>query len=372
MGNDTVNLDYAKMLRGRAIAAKARGNNSVAINYWQRYSNLKDTLNHQLLEGKAHEYAARYRLQEERLNTEREEAAKKRMGIIATLLGIILIGAAIFVYFLEMQLHSIREKNAKGKVIAEFNVTVVTEGRFRRDYSGQWLAVTAPLKYIPSGVTDLCIVADQDAIDVDAVEFKNRIEYYSNATGASSQPDNDGFVRRWNVLEPIPLDINTNILFTDSYLAQTLGDPKVQALIKTVPNDRQQVKYDSKTTLTWHKIESNFYNVKLFRFAEQYGKKIYGVIFPVTTVIECDDDMQGVRLMAGSNSASKWYLNGEEILTMSGDRRMVRDDCASKSITLRKGTNVLSGLIINGPGMSDFCVRFIDKNGNTVKNFKVK
>ena len=267
---------------------------------------------------------------------------------------------------------SIREKNAKGKVIAEFNVTVVTEGRFRRDYSGQWLAVTAPLKYIPSGVTDLCIVADQDAIDVDAVEFKNRIEYYSNATGASSQPDNDGFVRRWNVLEPIPLDINTNILFTDSYLAQTLGDPKVQALIKNVPNDRQQVKYDSKTTLTWHKIESNFYNVKLFRFAEQYGTKIYGVIFPVTTVIECDDDMQGVRLMAGSNSASKWYLNGEEILTMSGDRRMVRDDCASKSITLRKGTNVLSGLIINGPGMSDFCVRFIDKNGNTVKNFKVK
>ena len=112
MGNDTVNLDYAKMLRGRAIAAKARGNNSVAIDYWQRYSNLKDTLNHQLLEGKAHEYAARYQLQEERLNTEREEAAKKRMGIIATLLGIILIGAAIFVYFLEMQLHSIREKNA--------------------------------------------------------------------------------------------------------------------------------------------------------------------------------------------------------------------------------------------------------------------
>ena len=112
MGNDTVNLDYAKMLRGRATAAKALGNTIAAIDYWQRYSDLKDTLNHHLLEGKAHEYAARYRLQEERLNTEREEAAKKRMGIIATLLGIMLIGAAIFVYFLEMQLRSIREKNA--------------------------------------------------------------------------------------------------------------------------------------------------------------------------------------------------------------------------------------------------------------------
>jgi AraC-like DNA-binding protein len=112
MGNDTVNLDYAKILRGRAIAAKAKGNNTAAIDYWQRYFDLKDTLNHQLLEGKAHEYAARYQLQEERLNTEREEAAKKRMGIIATLLGIMLIGAAVFVYFLELQLRSIREKNA--------------------------------------------------------------------------------------------------------------------------------------------------------------------------------------------------------------------------------------------------------------------
>jgi transcriptional regulator GlxA family with amidase domain len=64
------------------------------------------------LEGKAHEYAARYQLQEERLNTELEEAAKKRMGIIATLLGIMLIAAAIFVNFLKMQLRSIREKNA--------------------------------------------------------------------------------------------------------------------------------------------------------------------------------------------------------------------------------------------------------------------
>ena len=266
---------------------------------------------------------------------------------------------------------TIHEKSPKGKVIADFTVTVVTEGRFRRDYSGHWLAVTSTLKYIPNGVTDICVVADADGFDIDNVEFKNRLDYYDNATGESSMPDADGFIHRWNVLEPIGLDINTNILFTDSYLATTMGDPKVQALIKNVPAANQKVKYDNQT-LSWHKIESNYYNVKLFRFAEQYGKKIYGVLFPVTTVIECDEDMPNVRLMAGSNSASKWYLNGEEILTMSGDRRMVKDDCASKAVTLKKGTNVLSGLIINGPGMSDFCTRFIDQNGKTVKNFKVK
>ena len=35
---------------------------------------------------------------------------------------------------------------------------------------------------------------------------------------------------------------------------------------------------------------------------------------------------------------------------------------------LKKGRNILRGGIINGPGMSDFCVRFIDEAGNPVKN----
>lgn len=39
---------------------------------------------------------------------------------------------------------------------------------------------------------------------------------------------------------------------------------------------------------------------------------------------------------------------------MSGDRRMVKDDCLSKRLTLKKGKNIIRGAIINGPGMSDF------------------
>lgn len=58
-------------------------------------------------------------------------------------------------------------------------------------------------------------------------------------------------------------------------------------------------------------------------------------------------------------------------MILSGDRRMVQDDCVSKRITLKKGRNVLRGAIINGPGMSDFCVRFIDEKGNPVKGYKV-
>ena len=33
-----------------------------------------------------------------------------------------------------------------------------------------------------------------------------------------------------------------------------------------------------------------------------------------------------------------------------------------------KGRNVIRGAVINGPGLSDFCVRFIDENGEPIKD----
>ncbi|HRN17049.1 MAG TPA: acetylxylan esterase, partial [Xylanibacter oryzae] len=56
---------------------------------------------------------------------------------------------------------------------------------------------------------------------------------------------------------------------------------------------------------------------------------------------------------------------------MRGDRRMVKDDGMSPRITLHKGRNIVRGAVINGPGMSDFCVRFIDEQGMPVKNFTI-
>ena len=63
--------------------------------------------------------------------------------------------------------------------------------------------------------------------------------------------------------------------------------------------------------------------------------------------------------------------DAEYVLILSGDRRMVMDDGASGRLTLKKGRHILSGAVINGPGMSDFCVRFIDEEGNPVTNFNI-
>ena len=195
--------------------------------------------------------------------------------------------------------------------------------------------------------------------------------YFTPATAEATTPDNEGFIRRWTLLEPIDKPNRGNTVFTDSYIKEHLGMEYFKGQFSMLPKDGQKVKV-GKQKLQWHKMDSKLYNVKLFRFATGLDKQYYGIVFLATTVIECDEDIQGVRLSVGSNSASMWWLNGEETLMLSGDRRMVADDGMSKRITLKKGVNILRGAVINGPGMSDFCVRFIDENGNPVKNIRIR
>ena len=264
----------------------------------------------------------------------------------------------------------IREKSASGKVIANIEMTVKSEnGPFRRDMSGQWLTLTAPLEYTPQGVTDLVVTGE--GVSVDWVQFKNRPKYFSPMGSASATPDDNGFIRRWMLLDPIDKPNRSNTVFTDSYLRENFYQNYFKDQMTILPKDGQKVKV-GKQTLAWHALDSEKFNVKLFRFAEAYKNQVYGVLFWAVTVIDCPQDIENVRLAVGSNSASMWWLDGEEVLLLSGDRRMVKDDAMSHRLTLKKGRHVLRGAVINGPGMSDFCVRFLDEKGNPVKNFTIQ
>jgi hypothetical protein len=48
---------------------------------------------------------------------------------------------------------------------------------------------------------------------------------------------------------------------------------------------------------------------------------------------------------------------------------MVEDDCVSQRLTLKKGRNVLRFALVNGPGLSDLCARFIDEKGKPVTGY---
>jgi hypothetical protein len=227
------------------------------------------------------------------------------------------------------------------------------------------------LEYTPKGVTDLVITNEgKGSASIDWVQFKNRPKYFSAVTTPSAKSDADGFIRRWMLLEPIDKPNRGNTVFTDSYLREHFNTEYFKGQQTILPKDGQKVKVKSQT-LKWHALDSENQNVKLFRFAEKWGQQVYGVLFWAVTIIDCEEEIEDVRLSVGSNSASMWWLNGEEVLLLSGDRRMVKDDAMSPRLTLKKGRNVLRGAIINGPGMSDFCVRFLDENLKPVTNYSI-
>ncbi len=194
--------------------------------------------------------------------------------------------------------------------------------------------------------------------------------YFTPGTTTKMTPDNDGFIRRWLLLEPINKPNRTNTVFTDSYIREAFTTEYFPNQFSVLPKDGDKVTVGEQE-LKWHALESNGYNVKLFRFASNLEKEIYGVLFWAVTVIESPVEMKNIRMSVGSNSASMWWLNEEEVLILSGDRRMVMDNCVSTRLTLNKGKNIVRGAIINGPGMSDFCIRFLDENGEPIKNLTI-
>lgn len=194
--------------------------------------------------------------------------------------------------------------------------------------------------------------------------------YFSSPTSNAMLPDSEGFIRRWLLLEPIDKPNRSNTVFTDSYIRKAFATEYFPGQFTTLPKDGDRVKAIQQK-LTWHALDSKLFNVKLFRFASGLQKQVYGVLFWAVTVINCPEEMKDIRMSVGSNSASMWWLNGEEAVILSGDRRMVKDDCLSQRLTLKKGKNIIRGAVINGPGMSDFCIRFLDENGSPIKNFTI-
>lgn len=195
-------------------------------------------------------------------------------------------------------------------------------------------------------------------------------QYFTPATKSKKTPDAEGFIQRWSLLEPISKPNRTNTVFTDSYLRKAFDTLYFANQTTILPTDGEKVSVGGKE-LAWHALDSKNFNVKLFRFAYGLNRPVYGVLFWAVTVVNAPQEMKNVRMAVGSNSASMWWLNGSEAALLSGDRRMVMDDVVSNRLTLNKGKNIVRGVIINGPGMSDFCVRFLDDKGQPIKNLTI-
>ena len=193
-------------------------------------------------------------------------------------------------------------------------------------------------------------------------------DYFVPATAEQASPDAAGFIRRWMLLEPIAKDFSSNSMLTDSYLSAAMSETYFKDQFSVIPADGARVRY-GKSALLWHALDSKKFFVNLLRFAEGYGKEYFQQMYWAVTVIDCDEDIENVRLAGGVNSGAVWYLNGEEVLRLTNDRDLVVDDCMSQRLTLKKGRNVLRGAVFNGQGMATFCLRFVDESGRPVTGY---
>jgi hypothetical protein len=233
----------------------------------------------------------------------------------------------------------------------------------------QGCSVTSKSKTDSTSKTDGTAKSQVDAT-VRSDTARTIAPYFIPATRKTMTPDSEGFIKRWLLLEPISKPNRSNTVFTDSYIRTAFTTEYFPNQFTVLPKDGEKVTVGEKE-LAWHALESTNFNVKLFRFAYGLRKEIYGVLFWAVTVVNSPEEMKNVRIAVGSNSASMWWLNGNEAVILSGDRRMVMDDCVSARLTLNKGKNIIRGAVINGPGMSDFCVRFLDENGDPIKGITI-
>lgn len=174
-----------------------------------------------------------------------------------------------------------------------------------------------------------------------------------------------GFLQRWLLLEPTPV---TGL--TDSAVQATVKKEVFANLLQGLPRDGDKVKAGD-TELTWHAMDTRNYNVNLFHFARTLNKKTSDILVWAATVVHAPRDLENVRLAIGSNAASVWWVNGEEVIGIYGDRQTVIDDGVSRRLRLKKGPNIIRAAIVNGGGATDFCARFLDANDQPVSSLIV-
>ena len=179
-------------------------------------------------------------------------------------------------------------------------------------------------------------------------------------------PDSEGFLQRWLVLEPIAADGRLG----DSAAQATVKAERFEGQFTAVPRDGDTVTVGEES-LTWHAVDSLNYNVNLFHFARSHGRPTSNVLFWAVTVIDVPEEMRDVRLAIGSNSASFWWVNGEQVIDIYTDRQTVIDDGVSDRLTLRRGRNVIRAAVVNGGGATDFCARLLDAANQSITNVRI-
>jgi hypothetical protein len=186
---------------------------------------------------------------------------------------------------------------------------------------------------------------------------------WSAAAAADDAKDSltdEGFIRDWLVLAPIPLADGQSG-------AEGLAKEQLKDEAKLQPKDGDKTKAGDKE-MTWKKHKTPEH---LVDFNAILGNTTEDSVAYAVTYVVADKEMKGVKMKTGSDDQLKVWLNGKKVFEYTEARAADKDQDTTE-VDLQKGVNVLVCKVVNEKADWSLCVRFVDKDDNAVKNLKVQ
>lgn len=178
--------------------------------------------------------------------------------------------------------------------------------------------------------------------------------------GDTFKPDEQGYIRNWLILAPIPLADGQSG-------ADGNAKEQLKGEAKLMPKQGDKVTVGGKE-LVWKKYaaKESFADFNDFLGAQTENSVGYLVCY-----LKAPQELAGLKLKMGSDDQAKVYLNGKEVLKCDTARPLTADEDTAENITLKKGVNVLVFKIVNEGIDWSGTIRFLDKDDKPVRGFQV-
>jgi hypothetical protein len=173
-----------------------------------------------------------------------------------------------------------------------------------------------------------------------------------------SRMDNDGFIRYWLILAPLPSEKErASGAEVAAVRLPNEGDMK--------PKPGENVMYKGKQ-YAWTKHSAPEYFIDFRKFAGD--QKTDNVFAYAVAYVTCEEEIRDVKVLTGTNDAGRAYINGKLIFSHEKPRSLEPDATIVNGITLLKGQNIIILKVANETGNWGGCLRFMDKNGTPIRH----
>lgn len=179
--------------------------------------------------------------------------------------------------------------------------------------------------------------------------------------GANPHTDDEGFIRTWLILAPVPLPA------AGASAADALDQQQLAGEAGLSPKGGDRVPVGAKQ----RKWKAGTFKDFIVDYNAFIGAQTENAVGYAVTYIHCDEEVKDLELAVGFNDFGKAYLNGKEVLKQTEGGALQRDRVTAP-VTLRRGRNVLVLKTINDTSNFQACARFRKEDGSPFEAFTIR